>query len=405
MKRKLVLKNLAICTGLSLTMIISCIGGLPMFNSSVMAATNFRDDGAIREYAREAIEELIATGGIKGYEDNTFRPQGNLTHLEAISMIASSIDPTGEKSEAYREKKGEKDVIDRRDFWDSVSDVDIRSIWGGKGEKLISLVPQALATPGNYNESITRKEFAEMVVWLSEKTLGYEEFKIDEEVYDIYGIGIGEEAAKLCSAGIMTGVRERDRYDFKGNEDLTREQAATIVHRLINKGKRESLDKSVLEARPVVEPMEYNLNDPSRRRAVAGDKVMVNGKEIVVEEKYGVVGADQPIALDLGIVFDIPEGQVGSGTAEKFRTVQNNNDCWLPEGILNTYKGTLDTYVINPETGEGHFSSEWDKMESAYIKSIKNPEIGKVYTFGLGGWCKLQFHGIGFSTVDRPSWL
>lgn len=404
MKRKLVLKNLAICTGLSLTMIISCIGGLPMFNSSVMAATNFRDDGAIREYAREAIEELIATGGIKGYEDNTFRPQGNLTHLEAISMIASSIDPTGEKSEAYREKKGEKDVIDRRDFWDSVSDVDIRSIWGGKGEKLISLVPQALATPGNYNESITRKEFAEMVVWLSEKTLGYEEFKIDEEVYDIYGIGIGEEAAKLCSAGIMTGVRERDRYDFKGNEDLTREQAATIVHRLINKGKRESLDKSVLEARPVVEPMEYNLNDPSRRRAVAGDKVMVNGKEIVVEEKYGVVGADQPIALDLGIVFDIPEGQVGSGTAEKFRTVQNNNDCWLPEGILNTYKGTLDTYVINPETGEGHFSSEWDKMIDGYIKSIKNPEVGKVYTFGLGDWCKVSFEGLSW-TEYTPDWL
>ncbi len=375
-----------------------------MFNSSVMAATNFRDDGAIREYAREAIEELIATGGIKGYEDNTFRPQGNLTHLEAISMIASSIDPTGEKSEAYREKKGEKDVIDRRDFWDSVSDVDIRSIWGGKGEKLISLVPQALATPGNYNESITRKEFAEMVVWLSEKTLGYEEFKIDEEVYDIYGIGIGEEAAKLCSAGIMTGVRERDRYDFKGNEDLTREQAATIVHRLINKGKRESLDKSVLEARPVVEPMEYNLNDPSRRRAVAGDKVMVNGKEIVVEEKYGVVGADQPIALDLGIVFDT--SQVGD-VPERFRTVKDHTSCWVPQ---ETGSVREDSYKINPETGEGHFSSEWDKIIYGLIDSIPNPEIGKTYTVGLGGWCKVTFTESvdgtpGGYMSENPDWL
>ena len=207
----------------------------------------------------------------------------------------------------------------------------------------------------------------------------------------------------------MTGVRERDRYDFKGNEDLTREQAATIVHRLINKGKRESLDKSVLEARPVVEPMEYNLNDPSRRRAVAGDKVMVNGKEIVVEEKYGVVGADQPIALDLGIVFDTED--LGFDVPEDCRTVATGGGSWLPDGYLkNTYKNGYDTYKINPETGEGHFSSEWDKIIYGLIDSIPNPEIGKTYTVGLGGWCKVTFTESvdgtpGGYMSENPDWL
>lgn len=47
----------------------------------------FDDDDAIAEYARDAVAALALKGIVNGYEDNTFRPNGNCTRAEAATII------------------------------------------------------------------------------------------------------------------------------------------------------------------------------------------------------------------------------------------------------------------------------------------------------------------------------
>lgn len=53
--------------------------------------TNFTDSGAISGWARDAVAAATSQGIMKGYPDNTFRPKGNATRAEAMTVIANSI--------------------------------------------------------------------------------------------------------------------------------------------------------------------------------------------------------------------------------------------------------------------------------------------------------------------------
>ena len=42
-------------------------------------------------WAQQDIEYLVEIGAIKGYEDNTFRPENNITRAEIASLLARVI--------------------------------------------------------------------------------------------------------------------------------------------------------------------------------------------------------------------------------------------------------------------------------------------------------------------------
>ena len=104
---KIVLKNLAICLGISLALGSVNSPVSELFHEQVEAATQFQDDAKIRDYSRESVESLVNIGSIKGYpEDNTFRPQGTITRQEFLSMCVNACDPGLTKiNEAIKKSK------------------------------------------------------------------------------------------------------------------------------------------------------------------------------------------------------------------------------------------------------------------------------------------------------------
>ncbi|MCR1850197.1 N-acetylmuramoyl-L-alanine amidase [Paeniclostridium sordellii] len=49
---------------------------------------NFSDGYAISDWAKEYVDALSDYGYIKGYEDNTFRPQNNITRAETVTILS-----------------------------------------------------------------------------------------------------------------------------------------------------------------------------------------------------------------------------------------------------------------------------------------------------------------------------
>jgi len=52
---------------------------------------NFTDSKAISPWAKPGVTAAVKAGFITGYPDNSFRPQGNTTRAEAVSLILKAI--------------------------------------------------------------------------------------------------------------------------------------------------------------------------------------------------------------------------------------------------------------------------------------------------------------------------
>jgi hypothetical protein len=59
---------------------------------SVPDAPSFSDGGAIAAYARDYVGACAAGGILTGYEDNTFRPQNNVTRAEALVIMERTLE-------------------------------------------------------------------------------------------------------------------------------------------------------------------------------------------------------------------------------------------------------------------------------------------------------------------------
>lgn len=59
----------------------------------------FEDASSIPAWARSSISSAVKSGLIKGYEDNSFRPDGKVTRIEFVAMVARALDlKSGTKS-------------------------------------------------------------------------------------------------------------------------------------------------------------------------------------------------------------------------------------------------------------------------------------------------------------------
>ncbi|OPZ74241.1 MAG: Endoglucanase precursor [Firmicutes bacterium ADurb.Bin456] len=57
----------------------------------VEETSQFADSGSISSWAGEAVAAAAVNGIINGYPDNTFRPQGNATRAEAVTVIVRAL--------------------------------------------------------------------------------------------------------------------------------------------------------------------------------------------------------------------------------------------------------------------------------------------------------------------------
>ena len=419
------------------------------FVYNTQASTRFSDDSSIRDYSRSSVESLLATGGIKGYpEDNTFRPQGTITKLEFLSMVVNSLDPDGTKlAEALKESK----VSAYTDYDDSLYATYKRmglldDFWGGKAFDLIIGARQlgiggmyeTNSTGGNWDTPITRQDAAMMVYqglkalkgndlyvtmgvaenrnggkkligdW-SELTISDLTGEIEESVS---GCANADNILSLYEAGILQGDSESKFYP---NKYLTREDSAIIIDKAVNPEKRAKVtipeaDKEI-DKTEGVENTTLKQTDPTRRGAIDGDTfIKADGTSIKVvkDEKSGVIGANQPVALDMGrdLTFLSNTGEYVN------HKIANYGELKLSDGSLsvklgyiqnnkisadeNTYSRKGD-YLYNPKTGEGHSEGDWNKIAES-LKPTGEGKPGDIKKVGLGDWCTYKYYdGVGWN--------
>ena len=461
-ERKVEIRKISI-RGIALLMLASGINvvSIPMQEKYIYrteAATKFSDDSEIREYSRSAVESLLARGGIKGYpEDNTFRPQGTITKLEFLSMVVNSLDPDGTKlAEGVQQAKDEIVYDDVSTYAMYKNDGLVTELWGGKAFDLIIGARQlgigssyeSNATDSGWDTPITREDAAMMIVqglkalknedleavynlrcnsndfdWdkLYEnkeriaKLIGdwseLTESDVPDEPLRISVSGSGHSTAIQClyASGIAQGDSESKFYPKKY---LTREDSAILIEKAVNTDKRTKVtlpeaDKKV-DSTEGIENTTLKQTDPNRRGAIEGDTfIKADGTEIKVvkDEKSGVIGANQPVALDMGrnLVF---RSNTGKYIEHK---IVNYGEKKLTDGSIsvnlgyiendkitadeNTYSGKGD-YIYNPKTGEGHSKRDWGKMAESFKPTDKGTE-GEIRHFGLGDWCEYKYTSTG----------
>ena len=433
---KITLRALAILVAAG-SMNVATIPLQEHFVYNTQASTRFSDDSSIRDYSRSSVESLLATGGIKGYpEDNTFRPQGTITKLEFLSMVVNSLDPDGTKlAEGVQQAKDDVEV--GISYYDSLKkDGLLTEFWGGKafdlivGARVLGIGSgyETNSTGGNWDTPITRQDAAMMVYqglkelkgndlyvtmgvaenrnggkkligdW-SELTISDLTGEIEESVS---GCANADNILSLYEAGILQGDSEAKFYP---NKYLTREDSAIIIDKAVNPEKRAKLtipeaDKEI-DKTEGVENTTLKQTDPTRRGAIDGDTfIKADGTSIKVvkDEKSGVIGANQPVALDMGRdltflsntgeyvnhkIANYGEVKLSDGSLSvKLGYIQNNKIC----SDENTYSGNGD-YLYNPKTGEGHTSLDWNKIAESLKPTDKGTE-GEIRHLGLGDWCE-----------------
>ena len=418
------------------------------FVYNTQASTRFSDDSSIRDYSRSSVESLLATGGIKGYpEDNTFRPQGTITKLEFLSMVVNSLDPDGIKlAEGIKSAKSEI-IYDNLNTYDMYKNEGlVTEFWGGKAFDLIIGARQlgiggmyeTNSTGGNWDTPITRQDAA-MMVYQGLKalkgndlyvTMGVAENRnggkkligdwselTDTDVPDghpqsVSGCAHPDDILSLYEAGILQGDSEAKFYP---NKYLTREDSAIIIDKAVNPEKRAKVtipeaDKEI-DKTEGVENTTLKQTDPTRRGAIDGDTfIKADGTSIKVvrDEKSGVIGANQPVALDMGREL-VRTSNEGKRIEHK---IANYGEVKLSDGSLsvnlgyisndkisadeNTYSGKGD-YYYNPKTGEGHSSTDWSKIAES-LKPTGEGKPGDIKKVGLGDWCTYKYYdGVGWN--------
>ena len=418
------------------------------FVYNTQASTRFSDDSSIRDYSRSSVESLLATGGIKGYpEDNTFRPQGTITKLEFLSMVVNSLDPDGIKlAEGIKSAKSEI-IYDNLNTYDMYKNEGlVTEFWGGKAFDLIIGARQlgiggmyeTNSTGGNWDTPITRQDAAMMVyqglkalkgndlyvtMGVAEnrnggkKLIGDWDELTDTDVPDghpqsVSGCAHPDDILSLYEAGILQGDSEAKFYP---NKYLTREDSAIIIDKAVNPEKRAKVtipeaDKEI-DKTEGVENTTLKQTDPTRRGAIDGDTfIKADGTSIKVvrDEKSGVIGANQPVALDMGREL-VRTSNEGKRIEHK---IANYGEVKLSDGSLsvnlgyisndkisadeNTYSGKGD-YYYNPKTGEGHSSTDWSKIAES-LKPTGEGKPGDIKKVGLGDWCTYKYYdGVGWN--------
>lgn len=419
-----VVKSLAILLGVSFAL----SGTAPaseLFYEEIEAATQFSDDANIRDYSRAPIEYLVQTGGIKGYPDGTFRPQGTITRVEALSLIMNSVDKDGSARAKYIQKL-KSEIEDGESIYDIFGEAmadDISGVWGGKAKDMIIIASnigagmfdsptQEVNGKSGYLQPVTRAEFAQMAVAVIEKLGGeqlavkdnvesvigdYEDSYTDEKqsanpVYDAVAACSQEEAIlKLYSVGIVNGSTSMGVENcFLPQTTLTREQAATIVYKAVDKSKRTPLTVTPKPVGEVRANTTIDLSQANRPTAIAGDTVVYQGKKYTVQNLGGVPYV-KGLALDLGRQMTksgetVKKGAMSDGSLEGIRFG--------------------DTYVISPN-GTGLWREQWETLARYYAEEQQKKGLGaegQRIKVGDDGWLELKYSGGGWLPI-KPDWM
>lgn len=352
-------------------------------------------DGAMvkKHWGYESINYLMDKGALNGIKqgDKTYiSPNNIITRAEYVKILFDLVDPGFKKFNVKYVDLADKELTL------TVPDYDFPDWYEDYANHAIACnIYWATDKAEDWSKPITRAEAASATFEL----LG-----------DIYGDGNYLEATKpqiqnnikdrndynwspywgaienLYSNGILSGD---DKGKFNPNNNMTRAEAASILHRVIDKSKRLSVqtnyDKE--EDRPGYtkgENTTLRQDDPYRRSVKDGDTFIdSNGKawKVKYNEVTGTYNPEDPVAFDMGRKDSLgnitglggaTDGTVGGKFGDILWEAKNGHINWSSE-FEKIEKSGFDK-PSKPGTKDGELSAHkyyyWDAEDKEWVFSI-----------------------------------
>ncbi|SCG83660.1 Endoglucanase [Proteiniborus sp. DW1] len=166
------------------------------------------------------VSKLVGLGGIDGYPDGTFKPNGSITRAEFTKILVSSL--------------GFNNPTKTGNHW--------ASGYITKAEEIKLIEKGELK---NIDSAISRNEMAKMCAnaldYLKESHVdNREDYKYQIKDFDKIPKEYQDYVLKAYTKGIISGYTDGT---FKGNQGLTRAEASTVVIRVLDADERKTPEK------------------------------------------------------------------------------------------------------------------------------------------------------------------
>lgn len=327
--------------------------------ASVMAAsfTDVKSSGD-SGWAYEYIMDLANKGIINGYPDGTYKPKGNVTTLETISLLYGLMNPS--QSEVSSALAKHKDYIK-----DSLTDVN----WGQ--EKVAYAIEKGVVTKTDLNDAqrtgmlkngtkIYASRFS--VAIMTARALGLEAKTSYNLTYKDLD-KIDKDSQGLIAALIDTDVLHKDGIDgyFRPGENVTRAQMAKMISVAYNwKTKNAKALEAKTESGQVIETLEigdyttlvYKTTSSTTNTSAKVDKntkiTDKDGKTVALKDLANYKGAQVTVVY------------TGNHPDKVAKEVKFTSDPLYVDGVYTvvSYRTTSDKKYIKLKDSKGKELSE-----------------------------------------------
>lgn len=373
-------------------------------NTTIVKAADmnkFADGGLMQSHwGKESINFLMDKGALNGIKqgDKTFiAPNNTITRAEYTKILFDLVDPEFKKFDSMYVDLEDKELtltVPSYDFPDWYEDY--------ANYAIASDIYWATTKAEDWAKPITRAEAASVTFELLDGIYGYN-----------HSTGRTYEYLEATKPHIQNNIKDRNDYNwspywnaienlysngvlsgdekgnFNPNNNMTRAEAASILHRAMDKSKR-------LEVQTIYDKEEdrhdyvagenatIRQDDKYRRSVKDGDTFIdLNGKAWKVEynEVTGTYNPCDPVAFDLGREDSLGRtnslGGVGNGTAggkfgDVLRIARNGHINWSSE-FDKIEKSGFDK-PSTPGTKDGELSEhkyyKWYESEQEWIFSL-----------------------------------
>lgn len=332
----------------SITMILTLlllVSSVPSFG----AGPTFKDTSG--HWAYNYIEDMAKLGYINGFPGGDFKPDGNLTLMQAISTLSRFTEPTSsEKSNAlsgyaylFNELKIEQD-------WEKEG-LAIALYKGMVSEKEV----RDAKKNNIFNKAINRERVAELLA----KSMGLEEVANDIDIVVVNYIDILKtDASKrkylrvLLDAGVLD-PNGKGNKDFQPKANLTRAEMSTLLSKGANYLKKNPI-------KPVEpEPVEYEyITDVIKRITKDAGTMLVIENDLEREKGYliedktsitidGVKSNVDYLSAGQEVKLKIEKGTIIIASIEAFSAEENLSG--VAKYVFNTNNKITLEYKVNKE--------------------------------------------------------
>lgn len=304
-----------------------------IISSSAFASNVSFDDVRMDQWFHEPIVELVKRGGVAGYQDGTFKPNGTITRAEFLKMAYSSA-----TEQEYKAEKGH--------HWAS-------GVHKAAMEK--GIIDNTFPATSDYlNKPITREEMTTIIVNISEIIKNEPKVDTSNTASKIADLGkVSPERKADVLQAYQKGLLAGKGNGFEPQGKTTRGEAAMVIMRILDNDFRVDPEK-VVEAPAGAQTIHEGKGVLAPK---PGDVyIKKDGTKIILKEgPGGVLGAGQGVDLYSGYKWEN-----GYTFGDKELGVTDQKD-----GKGNSVSG--QPYRVYKPKGEGHFRDEWNFMAEALI--------------------------------------